>query len=105
VERGIELSTALASCGETRLRPSPSSVLSVPSVVKSSAPVLDLLYPLINDPDLINDPVAQPFLAVRRAPKSCHPERSEGPAFSLFGCHPERALRLLQCDEGSAFRP
>src|SRR5260370_26236709 len=31
------------------------------------APRLDLLYPLINDPHLINDPnpVAQPFLAVR----------------------------------------
>src|SRR5260370_18533381 len=33
----------------------------------SESPRLDLLYPLINDPDLINDPnpVAQPFLAVR----------------------------------------
>jgi hypothetical protein len=52
------------------------SVLSVPSVVKSSAPRLDLLYPLINDPDLINDPVAQPFLAVRRAHTSKNAQQS-----------------------------
>jgi len=37
-----------------------------------------LLYPLINDPDLINDPVAQLILAVR-----CNPERSKGPASSV----------------------
>jgi hypothetical protein len=39
---------------------------------------LDLFYPLINDPDLINDPVAQLILAVR-----CNPQRSEGSALGF----------------------
>ena len=35
-----------------------------PLCALSSVPRLDLFYPLINDPDLINDPVAQLILAV-----------------------------------------
>jgi hypothetical protein len=80
----------------------------VPSVVKCSRR-LDLLYPLINDPLLINDPdpAGQPFLAVHRAGRAPMSKPITNPSTGSSAANnlpapafddPKHHLRLYQGD-------